>query len=46
VSLVSGGEAFQRAVGQVDHFAVYASTGLFGLASLGLAAWIFSRKDF
>jgi ABC-2 type transport system permease protein len=46
VSLVSGGEAFQRAVGQLDHFAVYASTGLFGLASLGLAAWLFSRKDF
>ncbi len=45
VSLVSGGEAFHQ-VGQIDSLAVYGSTGLFGLACLGLAAWLFSRKDF
>ena len=45
VALVSGGETFQR-LGQIDTLAVFGSTGLFGLAALGLAAWRFSRKDF
>jgi ABC-type transport system involved in multi-copper enzyme maturation permease subunit len=45
VALVSGGESFQR-LGQIDKLAVFGSTGLFGLLALGLAAWLFSRKDF
>lgn len=43
VSLVSGG---MQGVGPSAPFAVYASTALFGLISLVLAAWRFSRKDF
>ena len=45
VALVSGGETF-RHIGQIDRLAVFGSTGLFGLVALGLAAWLFSRKDF
>jgi ABC-2 type transport system permease protein len=45
VALVSGGETFQR-LAQIDKVAVFGTTGLFGLAALGLAAWRFSRKDF
>ena len=45
VALVSGGETF-RNLGQIDRLAVFGSTGLFGLVALGLAAWLFSRKDF
>lgn len=45
VALVSGGEAF-RNMAQSNLAAVYGSTGLFGLVSLGLAVWLFSRKDF
>jgi len=45
VALVSGGEAF-RNMAQSNLGAVYGSTGLFGLVSLGLAVWLFSRKDF
>jgi len=44
VGLVSGGEL--RPFSQVNFLAVYGSTALFGLASLTLAAWLFSRKDF
>ena len=45
VALVSGGEAF-REFGQIDTLAVFGSTAIFGLVTLGLAAWRFSRKDF
>lgn len=44
VALVSGGEF--RPLANVNFFAVYGSTALFGVASLALAAWLFSRKDF
>lgn len=43
ISLVSGGA---HGVGPVAPFAVYGSTALFGLVSLALASWRFSRKDF
>lgn len=43
ISLVSGG---MHGVRLADPFAVYASTALFGLVSLLLASWRFSRKDF
>ncbi len=45
VTLVSGGHAFHRAPA-VDALAVYGTTALFALASVSLAAWLFSRKDF
>jgi ABC-type transport system involved in multi-copper enzyme maturation permease subunit len=44
VGFVSG-EVVGR-FGQIDPVAVYGSSLLFGLVSLGLASWIFSRKDF
>jgi ABC-2 type transport system permease protein len=43
VALVSGGV---HGIGDVNLLAVYGSTALFGIASLALAAWRFSRKDF
>jgi ABC-type transport system involved in multi-copper enzyme maturation permease subunit len=43
ISLVSGGT---HGVGPTAPFAVYGSTALFGLVSLVLASWRFSRKDF
>lgn len=43
VALVSGGA---HGLGDVNLLAVYGSTALFGLVSLALAAWRFSRKDF
>lgn len=43
VSLVSGG---MQGVGPEAPFGVYASTALFGIVSLALASWRFSRKDF
>jgi ABC-2 type transport system permease protein len=43
VALVSGGAV---GPGDVNLPAVYGSTALFGLASLAVAAWRFSRKDF
>jgi ABC-type transport system involved in multi-copper enzyme maturation permease subunit len=43
VALVSGGT---HGVSPVDPLAVYGSTFLFGLVSLALATWRFSRKDF
>ena len=45
VELVSGGQTFQR-LGQINAFAVFGSTAVFGIVALGLAAWRFSRKDF
>ena len=45
MALVAGDEApAQLAI--VNPFAIYGSTALFGVASLGLASWLFSRKDF
>lgn len=43
VSLVSGG---MHGIGPAAPLAVYGTTALFGLVSLALAAWRFSRKDF
>ena len=40
-----GGASFRR-LAQTNLFAVYGSTALFGVAALGLACWLFSRKDF
>jgi ABC-type transport system involved in multi-copper enzyme maturation permease subunit len=45
IALVAGGQAPER-LANVAHFAVFGSTALFGAASLGLASWLFSRKDF
>jgi ABC-2 type transport system permease protein len=45
VALVAGAEAPER-LAHVDLLAVYGSTALFGVASLALASWLFSRKDF
>ena len=46
VEQVSGGRAFHRAPIVLDHFAVYGSTALFGVAALAASCWLFSRKDF
>ncbi|MGH9317343.1 MAG: ABC transporter permease [Thermoanaerobaculia bacterium] len=40
------GDRGLRSLGSLDVFAVYGSTAVFGLATLTLACWIFSRKDF
>jgi ABC-type transport system involved in multi-copper enzyme maturation permease subunit len=40
-----GGPATGRFI-QLDLFAVYGSSALFGIAVLSLASWLFSRKDF
>jgi len=45
VALVAGASAPER-LANVAHFAVFGSTALFGAASLALASWLFSRKDF
>jgi ABC-2 type transport system permease protein len=45
IALVAGAQAPER-LANVAHFAVFGSTALFGAASLGLASWLFSRKDF
>ena len=45
VALVAGDEAPAR-LAIVNPLAIYGSTALFGVASLGLASWLFSRKDF
>ena len=45
VALVAGASAPER-LPNVAHFAVFGSTALFGAASLALASWLFSRKDF
>ena len=45
IALVAGSQAPER-LANVAHFAVFGSTALFGAASLGLASWLFSRKDF
>jgi ABC-2 type transport system permease protein len=45
VALVAGAEAPPKLV-LANPLAVYGSTALFGVASLSLASWLFSRKDF
>jgi len=45
VALVAGTEAPER-IANIDHLAVFGSTALFAVASLSLASWLFSRKDF
>ncbi|HSS44672.1 MAG TPA: ABC transporter permease subunit [Thermoanaerobaculia bacterium] len=45
VAQVAGDTAL-RGIGSFDLFAIYGSTAVFGLATLALACWIFSRKDF
>lgn len=45
VTLVSDGHAFHRAPA-IEPLAVYGTTALFAVAALGLASWLFSRKDF
>lgn len=45
VALVAGAEAPGR-LADINHFAVFGSTALFGVAALSLASWLFSRKDF
>ncbi|MCG3191552.1 MAG: hypothetical protein DIJKHBIC_00780 [Thermoanaerobaculia bacterium] len=46
VVLVSGGTGMHRPPPPVDPWAVYGTTGLFGLLALTWACWLFSRKDF
>ena len=45
VALVAGRD-MPADFSKVGPLAVYGSTALFGAASLGLASWLFSRKDF
>jgi ABC-2 type transport system permease protein len=45
VALVAGPGTF-RGVADMNYASVYGSSALFGLATLLLACWIFSRKDF
>jgi len=45
VALVAGAEAPER-IAHIPFLAVYGSTALCGAAALGLASWLFSRKDF
>jgi hypothetical protein len=45
VFLVAGRGTF-RGVADMNLAAIYGSTALFGLATLALACWLFSRKDF
>jgi ABC-2 type transport system permease protein len=44
-ALVAGRSAPEQ-LANYHPLAVYGSTALFGIASLGLASWLFSRKDF
>lgn len=41
-----GGKALPHEIRDVNLLAVYGSTGLFAIACLALASWLFSRKDF
>jgi ABC-2 type transport system permease protein len=45
VAQVAGDRGF-RSLSAFDPFAIYGSTALFGIATLTLACWLFSRKDF
>ncbi len=45
VALVAGREA-PEALASMHPFAMYGSTAAFAAAALGLASWLFSRKDF
>ena len=46
VALVAGKEAPEPLVANLNYFAVYGSTAVFGAVALSLSAWLFSRKDF
>jgi ABC-2 type transport system permease protein len=41
-----GGAHTPDVITKFDHLAVFGSTALFAVASLSLASWLFSRKDF
>jgi len=45
VALVAGREAPER-LADINHLGIYGSTAIFAAATLSLAAWLFSRKDF
>ena len=45
VAMVAGREA-PPPLADINHLAIYGSTAVFAVASLGLASWLFSRKDF
>ncbi len=45
VALVAGREAPER-LADFNALAVFGSTAVFAVAALGLASWVFSRKDF
>ncbi len=45
VAMVAGGQA-PAPLADINHFAIYGSTAVFAVASLSLASWLFSRKDF
>jgi ABC-2 type transport system permease protein len=45
VALVAGAQAPER-LADINRIGVFGSTALFGVAALGLASWLFSRKDF
>jgi hypothetical protein len=45
VAMVAGREA-PAPLADIHHFAIYGSTAVFAVASLCLASWLFSRKDF
>lgn len=46
IDLVSGGQLTRHAPATADFLPVYGTTALFGIVALGLAARLFSRKDF
>jgi ABC-type transport system involved in multi-copper enzyme maturation permease subunit len=45
VKMVGGQEAPAR-LADINYLAIYGSTAVFAVASLSLASWLFSRKDF
>jgi ABC-type transport system involved in multi-copper enzyme maturation permease subunit len=45
VAMVGGQEAPAR-LADINYLAIYGSTAVFAVASLALASWLFSRKDF
>jgi ABC-2 type transport system permease protein len=45
VAMVAGGAA-PAPLADINHLAIYGSTAAFAVASLSIASWLFSRKDF
>ena len=45
VAHVAGNQTL-HGIGNMNLAAVYGSTAIFGIATLTLACWLFSRKDF